>query len=346
MSDTPAAPAAPAAPRFTDLQTLTAKLQAKADYGTSGPRAGAPAPATPAAPVQPTATPPPARTAEIAGDPETQKRVSKLEADNLALKGQISTLEASKKDADTLAQVRKLYGEGKKMDAIAMLAGADPTQEMEALLAAYLEHPSADNESALAQRADELQKKIDAESAARKELEGKIAAREQQEQQQGLRAFALHALDGAVSDSGAPLHEICSRPENRADAAQKVIEKLPKLAIDKGLDPEHVTPDAARALLVEAYALVEADFEAEGKRLEAEAARFRRKSAETAQPPRVIREQQTPQSTGSPGDGADRNPPAAPQTRPLSKPPVFTERQQPASTLDAVLAKNRERARY
>jgi hypothetical protein len=298
----------------------------------------------------PAAAPKPAVTAEIKADDAVVKRVTTLEQQARADKAKIAELEATAKQSEALAKVKALWKEGKRRDAIGLLAEADPTQEMEALLTEHLEHQTDETESALATRVAEVDKRLGEAEARQKDQEAKDAARAAQEAEASTLAFATHALDAAVNDDGTPKFELCARPVNRDGAAKLAISHAVDLAIKRGLDPENLTPDAARALLQDAYADVETELEAEGvveqKRIEE---RFRRTPKATPTVPAARQAQPSPVSISPPNSGGDQGQQTREQTsrpQPLPKPGAKTEKPTPTHSLEAVLAKNRERARY
>lgn len=337
-------PAAAAPPPKTFGDVL-AKLRGRAQYDT---------------PREPPAAPAAATKVEIPGDDVSLKRITRLEADNLAAKERIAQLEGAEKDAALLRDVRKLYGEGKKMEAIGMLAGADPSGELEELLASYLEADkgtpaAATAEAALAAKVDEAlqtgKKAQEAIEALRKE----DAAKADKEDRSNRLGFALQALDGAKNDDGTPQFELCSRQENRGDlekllfgyADDKGVEQMghvQRLAVKQGVKSEDVTPELARKLILAAYADIEAELEAEGleqqKAIDARYKKAPRAGAGDGRQP------QNPQRVTPPVAGSVQEPQREPQPRPMQKPPVRVAETKPVHSLDAVMAKNRERARY
>jgi hypothetical protein len=289
-------------------------------------------------------------TAAIKADDAVVKRVTTLEQQARADKAKIAELEATAKQSEALAKVKTLWKEGKRRDAIALLAEADPTQEMEALLTEHLEHQTEETEEALATRVAEVDKRLGEAEARQKSQEAKDAARAAQEAEASTLAFATHALDAAVNDDGTPRFELCARPVNRDGAAKLAIEHAVSLALKRGLDPENLTPDAARALLQDAYSDVEAELEAEGvaeqKRIEE---RYRRAPKAAPAVPAARQAQPSPVSVSPPTSGGDQGQQTREQTsrpQPLPKPGAKTEKPTPTHSLEAVLAKNRERARY
>lgn len=298
---------------------------------------------------------------EIPGDDVALKRVTRLEAENLAQKTRITELEGAEKDAKLLRDVKKLYSDGKKMDAIAMLAGADPTGEMEELLSAYLASDdgtpaAATAEAALAAKVDEA---LDAGKKAQEavdKLKADDAARARATEDRARLSFALAALDGAKNDDGSPRFELCGRPENRGDLEKllfgfvddKGVEQMghvQRMAVKQQVKNEDVTPDLARKLILDAYADIEAELEAEGVEQQKLIDARYRKTPAAAPAPRAA-EPQTPQRVSPPEQGAAPGRQGEPQARPMQRPPVRTDAPKPAHSLDAVMAKNRERARY
>ncbi len=343
-ADATGAPApAPAEAPKPLLSAVLDKMKAKATYGTDGPR---------------NAEPPKPKTVEIAADDAMVRRVSKLESQALADKETIATLQTTAEQAKTLMKVQELYAAGKRREAIGLLSKADPSEEMEKLLEEHLSQPTEETETALAAKVDDLQKQLDADKAAREAFEAKQAQRAEADAQASTLAFATHALDAAVNDDGTPKFELCARPKNREGAAQLAIEHAVALAIKQGIDVEGLTPDATRALLQEAYADVEAEIEAEGiaKQKELTERYVRMPKAPPAarqslftQTPDQQAQRPTAQPVSPPVTGEDRGSQPGQQTsrpQPFPKPGMRTEKPLPVHTLEAVLAKNRARARY
>lgn len=330
-------PATPTAPlKATLMESILASNRAKAIMDPTKPPE-APKPEPPKAEPKPAADP-----KDIA-----LKRLTQLEKQNLDYKARIAELETSSADAKTLADVRALYKGGKQMDAIAMLAGADPTQEMETLLMSYLEKPTEEKKDALETKVDELTKKIDADDKARKALETKQAAEAAAAQDAGTTAFALRALETVTNDDGTPKYELCTRADNRDVATKLAIERASVLAVEREIDSDHLTPDIARQLLQDAYGDVEAVLEeAAAEELSAWEKRYKRapKAAEPAKGPSPQQLQAPTAPPASAGTEQGRN---QPQTRPptLAKPPV-TVTKPTGSLMDQILQSNRERAVY
>lgn len=310
-----------------------------------------------ATPETPRAVPTPAPVAtkvEVPGDDLALKRVSRLEAENLELKDKAGKADAAEQDAQFARQIRKLYSEGKKMDALGLLAQADPTGEMEALLATYLEQPTATAEAALAAKVDEALDTSKKALEASQKLQADEAGRAKTAENQARFSFALSALDGAKNDDGSPRLELCARPENRGDIERRLfghvdnegVERgghVQRLAIEQKIESKDVTPDLARRLITEGFEAIEAELEAEGvEQQKVIDARFKR----TARGQPAAAAPQNPQLVGPPEVGSAPDRQREPQPRPLQRPPVRTDAPKPAWSLDAVMAKNRERARY
>jgi hypothetical protein len=339
-----AQPAAGEAPP-TSFKDIMAKIRSRATPET--PRA-APAPA------------PVATKVEVPGDDLALKRVSRLEAENLELKDKAGKADAAEQDAKFAREIRKLYSEGKKMDALGLLAQADPTGEMEELLAAYLEKPTATAEAALAAKVDEALDTSKKALEASQRLQAEEAGRAKTAENQARLSFALSALDGAKNDDGSPRFELCARPENRGDIERRLFGYLDdagvergghvqRLAIEQKVESKDVTPDLARRLIVEGFEAIEAELEAEGvEQQRVIDARFKR-SAKFASGDGARQQAaapQNPQVVGPPEVGSAQDRQREPQPRPMQRPPVRTDAPKPAWSLDAVMAKNRERARY
>lgn len=256
-----------------------------------------PAPASaPGAP--PKTEPPKVDAPKVDMDAATLRRLTALSKADRENKAKIAQLEGSSKDAATYAEVRKLYGEGKRMEAIAKLAGAtDGVAEMEALMADYLNAPTTDAKD---DAKDALVAKVDELAAWKTEREKQETDRATQQRDQAVQAFAFQVLDADAT------FEICARPENRAEAASAATQLFAALAGDRGLT--QVTEEQSRALYRESFALVEKEYEEMGSR-------YSKRGS-----PQPLNGQHQPMS---------RTPPAAtPQTRPspipLQRPPIQT----------------------
>lgn len=242
-----AAPAAPAAPAGLPQAPSYAAAAAKA---IAAAKAEAPAPAAPvAAPVP--ATPAPGIKVEGAD----LKDLTRISAENRALQQKVRELEPAAKDAALLKEVRDLYASGKKVAAIGKLAGADPTAEMEGLLADYLKDPNdAAVQDKLAAKVDEVAKRID--------------DREKAGAQQATAAEHAKAANGVVdSQLTARLEKLPHTAKaERGEAIGKVISAVTRLREEKGLSVEASTPEVMTALLADAIDEVEIEYEVRAAR--------------------------------------------------------------------------------
>lgn len=237
----PAVPAAPAAPPVV-LGGPALSHAAAADKVRAGFKVD---PAQPVVAPAPAAAPPPA----IRADADL-KDLTRLSSENRALQQKVRELEPAAKDAALLKEVRDLYSGGKKIAAIGKLAGADPTGEMEALLADYLKDP---NDPAVI---DKLGAKIDeranAIDAATKAAEAQASAAEHAKAATGVVGSQIAArLDKLPHTAKA----------DRADAISKVISAVTRLRESKGLSVEASTPEVMQSILAEAIDEVEIEYE-------------------------------------------------------------------------------------
>lgn len=213
-----------------------ARAALKADVAPAAPPA--PAPAAPAA-----ATAPGIKTEGLAD-------LTRLSAEKRALEQRVRELEPAAKDAALLKEVRDLYASGKKVAAIGKLAGADPTAEMEGLLADYLRDPNDPaTQDKLAAKVDEVAKRIDE------------SVRAQQTQQQA--AEHARAAQGVVdSQLTARLEKLPHTAKaDRQEAIGKVITAVTRLREEKGLSVEASTPEVMQELLASAIDDVEIEYE-------------------------------------------------------------------------------------
>lgn len=244
---TPAAPAAGTAPAPAPLPGALSPGEAAQKARLAIKAASAPAAAPAAAPaVQPD---PPAIKTEGLSD------LTRLSAENRALQQKVSQLEPLAKDAALLKEVRDLYASGKKIAAIGKLAGADPTQEMEGLLADYLRDPNDPaTQDKLAAKVDEVAKRIDDGEKARA--------------QQATAADHARAAQGVVDGQiAARLDKLPHTAKaDRQEAIGKVISAVTRLREAKGLSVEASTPEVMQGLLAEAIDEVEIEYEVRATR--------------------------------------------------------------------------------
>lgn len=326
-SAAPAAPAVPApgtavaqpgAPPPAPVVDIFAAAKAKALAAVTGQPV--PAPAKP-----PVAAPP--ETPKIEMDAATLKKLTALSKADRENKAKIAELEAKAPDAATFAEVKKLYAEGKRMEAIAKLSGKEAVAEMEALMADYLNAPTDaaadDAKDALAAKVEELAAKDAARDKADADADAARAAAEEKARGTAVTAFAHQVLDAAKAADGSATFELCARAENRAEAADAALEIVKALAFDRKL--ENVTQEQAAELYREAYKTVEAEYEELGKRY-------------TRGSPRSVNVPFDPRRPATPSPG----PRTEPESRPspvLSKPPLST--QVPARSLTHAEAKRK-----
>lgn len=272
-SGTPAA--APAAP----VDRLQPTTGAAGVVAVALARARATAAAQPAAPIArvdplasparvapaaaPAAAPPPATKPEISADPAAVRQWAALARENRELQARIKTMEPAAAEAATLATARKLYSQGKRIEAVALLANAtDATAEMESLMADYLKGGTAAEEITAAQ----LAKRLDDEKAAQKKVDDEKAANdaeaatktEMETLTRDARASMVKVLDDPAM---AAKYERCARPANREEAAAEVVNQIAKVRVDRKLTAEQMTPELTRTLIDAAFEAVEAEYD-------------------------------------------------------------------------------------
>jgi hypothetical protein len=181
---------------------------------------------------------------------------------------QLEPVEARLKELEPLAEAKKLYGEGKKLEAIALLSGADATAEMEALLEKYLEADDGTPPK------DDVQKRLDAiDEKLKAEEKAKADAAEQAKkdaEQAKTAAFEQARKNGvtyasSVAAKHADKFELSSRPKHRDEAAQAALDGVVFLASEREIDLEKLSTEDTEKLFVEAYTAVEADLEEKAK---------------------------------------------------------------------------------
>lgn len=208
---------------------------------------------------------PPAPAPTINVDPEALSQITKLSKQLREANAKLKELEPSAAPAKALADAKALYASGKKLEAIAALSGAaDPSAEMEALLADYLKGGDGGELTAA-----DLKKQWDAEKAAQaaekdkaaKEAAEKAAAAEAD----GQRQAALGYLDHVLAET-ASKYEIAAKTENRKDATAAALAAVETLRAARGIDPEKMTPEEGRALVEEAFEEVEVEYMLQAER--------------------------------------------------------------------------------
>lgn len=206
---------------------------------------------------------------------ETFRRLTALTKANRELADKVKAYDEKLKSHDELSrdaalfrEVTALYKAGKKVEAVAKLAGNEnATAEMTLLLADYLGQPDQDpnkpsqaQPNPLEERVKELAKRMDDEQAA------KVQAKEQ-EVLNHARDTAGQFLDEAKDAQGRPQFELCARPDNRQEAYDLALSTAALFAEAKGYTPDQeLTLEQSRELMLLAYAEVEREFEDIGKR--------------------------------------------------------------------------------
>lgn len=211
---------------------------------------GAPAPAA-----APAVVPPPAIKQEGANLAD----LTRLSAENRKLTARVQELEPHAKDAALLKEVRDLYAGGHKVAAIGKLAGADPTQEMEALLADYLKDPSnPEVQDKLSAKVEEVAKRIDEGEKTR-----------QQAAEQADQAKAASDVVGSHLEAQAAKLPHTAKAD-RAEAIGKVKSLVTKLAHERGLADQAAIagapPEVIRSILEDAIVEVEIEYEVRAAR--------------------------------------------------------------------------------
>ncbi len=324
---TPPAPVTPEAP-----VTPPVDFKAKAIAAATGKTIETPKPdATPTPEVKP---------AKIDMDAATLKQLTKQAREIRENQAKIAQLEATAPDAATFANVKKLYSEGKRMEAIALMSGKEPTTEMEFLMADYLNAPTdaAQDEAkdALAAKVEELAAK---DAAREKDAEDQKKAADidaEKQRNAAVTSFAHKILDEAKAADGSLTFELCARDENRVEAAAAALEIVKTLAFDRytAVDPttgertsKDVTQEQAAELYREAYIIVEAEYDEIGQK------RYLKRDR-----PRSMNASIDPRRPTTPSPG----PRIEPQSRPspsITKAPISTNT--PATSLTPAQAKQK-----
>ena len=208
-----------------------------------------PAPAEPAAP------------AKIEMDPAALKQITKQAAALRRAEQRVSELEAGAKDIGPLAEAKKLYSEGKRMEAIALLSGRDATEEMTALMDAYLDTtPAAPVDPAAAKLAELEAWKNDQVKA---QEDAKKADEEQKAKQRdaAIQGFAWSVLDAEKEADGSAKFPLSAAKKNRGEAAVAALRLVSQVYAPKEHPDGNVTPEQARALFAKAFVEVEKAYE-------------------------------------------------------------------------------------
>lgn len=296
-ASTPVTPAAPpvvlGVPSFSHAAAAE-KARAALKPATPASAAPPPAPATPPAP-------------GIKTEGANLGDLTRLSSEKRALEQRVKELEPAAADAKLLGEVRELYKSGKKLDAIAKLAGADPTQEMESLLADYLKpDASPDAESKLVSKVNEVVSKLDAITAAQqaeKDAEKATAAKAvEADQAKAATGYVISQVKARTAD----LPHLSKAEEN--EVAGKVLSAVTKLRYDRGLDdPAAITAEQIQQLTSDALDEVEMEYEI----------RARRAAKRGAPPPAAVPGQSSANPTPTPA--------AAPTIEGLESPGVTVQ---------------------
>lgn len=214
----------------------------------------------PGALIDPNAATPPI-VAKVDMDPATLKRLTRQSADLRAAEQKITELQSAATDSATVLQAKRLYGEGKRLEAIALLSGRDATEEMAALMDAYLDTTPTTPEQLQAARIEALEadKKTREEAA---EADRKTAETERIKQRDAaIQGFAWSVLDAAKEAAGGLTFPLCASKKNRGEAAVAALRLVSQVYAPKEHPTGDVTPDQARALYLKAFADVETEYE-------------------------------------------------------------------------------------
>lgn len=270
----------------------------------------------------PKPTPVVAEPAKIDMDAATLKQLTKAEKANREYRAKIAAFESDAKELADLKEAKKLYAEGKTLDAFGKWSGKNPLDELERLQLAYLDAPIGEEKDELASKVEEIAAKLDADEVAKKTAADEATKQAEIEAGQAVQNFAFSVLDSATDGS----FELCSRPDNRVEAATAALELVKDMAFNRKLD--NVTQEQAATLYKEAFALIEAEYEELGKKRYLKEQRDRPRSMNT--------DPRSSNRTLSPG------PREQPQNRPspnISRAPISTK--PPEKALTPAQAKQR-----
>jgi hypothetical protein len=275
------------------------------------------------------APPPAAAKAEINVDPEALKQITALSKQKRELEKKLKELEPAAAGAGDLAKAKKLYAEGKKLEAITLLSGAsDPTAEMEALIASYLADGKEITAADLAKQIAE-DKRLAAEE--KKRLDDEAAKKSASDQEAATEREAMGFLDNVLGQA-TERYPLCADAKHRAEASKAAFAVMNTIREVRKIDPAALTPEAARALVEEAFEEVEVEYMLEDQREATRAALRDRVSKGTLQTSAGGSSSSAGQR-GNPADSARRDQPetrpATPTTidRSLSRPGITTQPQ-------------------
>lgn len=283
---------------------------------------------------------PPGAPPSIDMDPETLRQVTKLSAEKRALEARLKELEPASAAAATLAEVRKLYAAGKKIEAVALLADSkDATAEMEGLLADFIgrAEPKEITAADIAKRLDDEKK---ASNDAKAKADAEAAEKAKGAEQEAAKTAATAYVASIIGELAAQ-YEHAGKAERRAEAAPAVLAAVTALREAKGLtDDDLATPEATRALIEEAIDEVEVEYTLEAAReATREAVKIRKGALQTS----ASGAGSTSGQRGNPADSARRDQPETRQTTPtLPRPGITTQPRSRYLTHDAAKAKAKE----
>lgn len=247
ISQVPTGPAPQPVPDGARAAIAAAQAKAVAKFAPApAPAAAAPAPETPA---------------KIEMDPAALKQLTKTSAALRRAEQRVAELEAGAKDTGQIAEAKKLYASGKRLEAIALLSGKDATEEMTALMDAYLDttpkEPVDPNQARLdALEADNKARK-DADEAAKKAAEEEKA----KQRDAAIQGFAWSVLDAEKEADGSAKFPLSASKKNRGEAAVAALRLVSQVYAPKDHPDGNVTPEQARVLFAKAFVEVEKAYE-------------------------------------------------------------------------------------
>jgi hypothetical protein len=282
----------------------------------------------------------PVATPKIEMDPATLKQLTKQAAALRRAESRVVELEAGSKDVGSFAAAKKLYGEGKRLEAIALLSGNDPSAEMEALMGAYLDSKPTEPVDPASAKLAELEawktEQTNAQEAARLAAEAdKIKARDA-----SIQGFAWSVLDAEKLPDGSPKFELCSLPKNRGEAAVAALRLVSQVYAPKEYPDGNVTPDQAKALFSKAFVDVQKAYE--DKHLEEYGTPYVRPGLPN---PRLVAGQPAPRAQTATIATTPAEPTGANQSPTLSRPAISTTSYAKSLTPAQALVKAMEKVR-
>lgn len=213
----------------------------------------------PAPKIEAPVTPP--KSATINMDPATLKQLTKLQRQNreLALKAKAADEQAQSKDTLDAIEARKLLSQGKRIEALALLAGSDPDAELLSLIEDHVK-AAPEEKDALTKQVEEMAKKLEASDKERADAAVLAKTKEDAATKSAAVTFATKALDASK-------YELCGKPENQVEAAEAALDGVVFLANERKIDLDTMSEADSKKLFDEVYAGIELQLEAEGKQL-------------------------------------------------------------------------------